>query len=154
MINLIVFIPIIAAFLIGILGSGKKIAFVASSINLVFGVFIFLELFKTGGKEIIYETSLIVLENPKLTLGFGVDGMSGLLMLLTVIVTFCAVQISPESGPDGKDKLYHISSMLISAGALGAFCATDLFFMFAFHELALIPTFLMIGIYRHGRDKI
>ena len=154
MINLIVFIPIIAAFLIGILGSGKKIAFVASSINLVFGVFIFLELFKTGGKEIIYETSIIVLQNPKLTLGFGVDGMSGLLMLLTVIVTFCAVQISPESGPDGKDKLYHISSMLISAGALGAFCATDLFFMFAFHELALIPTFLMIGIYGHGRDKI
>ena len=62
MINLIVFVPIIAAFLIGIFGSGKKIAFVASSINLVFGVFIFLELFKTGGKEIIYETSLIVLE--------------------------------------------------------------------------------------------
>tara|TARA_B100000927_G_scaffold48768_1_gene35599 strand:+ start:458 stop:1918 length:1461 start_codon:yes stop_codon:yes gene_type:complete len=153
MINLIVFVPIIAAFLIGIFGSGKKIAFAASSINLVFGVFIFLELFKTGGKEIIYETSLIVLENPKLTLGFGVDGMSGLLMLLTVIVTFCAVQISPEFGPDGKDKLYHISSMLISAGALGAFCATDLFFMFAFHELALIPTFLMIGIYGHGRDK-
>ena len=98
-------------------------------------------MFSKGGKEIIYETSLIVLENPKLTLGFGVDGMSGVLMLLTVIVTFCAVQISPDFGPDGKDKLYHISSMLISAGALGAFCATDLFFMFAFHELALIQLF-------------
>ena len=153
MINLIVFIPIIAAFLIGFFGSGKKIAFGAASLNLVLGIFVFIELFNKGGKEIIYETSLIVLENPKLTLGFGVDGMSGVLMLLTVIVTFCAVQISPGFGPDGKDKLYHISSMLISAGALGAFCATDLFFMFAFHELALIPTFLMIGIYGHGRDK-
>ena len=153
MINLIVFIPIIAAFLIGFFGSGKKIAFGAASLNLVLGTFVFIELFNKGGKEIIYETSLIVLENPKLTLGFGVDGMSGVLMLLTVIVTFCAVQISPDFGPDGKDKLYHISSMLISAGALGAFCATDLFFMFAFHELALIPTFLMIGIYGHGRDK-
>jgi len=153
MINLIVFIPIIAAFLIGFFGSGKKIAFGAASLNLVLGIFVFIELFNKGGKEIIYETSLIVLENPKLTLGFGVDGMSGVLMLLTVIVTFCAVQISPDFGPDGKDKLYHISSMLISAGALGAFCATDLFFMFAFHELALIPTFLMIGIYGHGRDK-
>ena len=153
MINLIVFIPIIAAFLIGFFGSGKKIAFGAASLNLVLGIFVFIELFSKGGKEIIYETSLIVLENPKLTLGFGVDGMSGVLMLLTVIVTFCAVQISPDFGPDGKDKLYHISSMLISAGALGAFCATDLFFMFAFHELALIPTFLMIGIYGHGRDK-
>ena len=153
MINLIVFIPIIAAFLIGFFGSGKKIAFGAASLNFVLGIFVFIELFNKGGKEIIYETSLIVLENPKLTLGFGVDGMSGVLMLLTVIVTFCAVQISPDFGPDGKDKLYHISSMLISAGALGAFCATDLFFMFAFHELALIPTFLMIGIYGHGRDK-
>ena len=38
MINLIVFIPIIAAFLIGFFGSGKKIAFGAASLNLVLGI--------------------------------------------------------------------------------------------------------------------
>ena len=44
MINLIVFIPIIAAFLIGFFGSGKKIAFGAASLNLVLGIFVFIEL--------------------------------------------------------------------------------------------------------------
>ena len=154
MINIIVFIPIIAALLIGFVGSGKKISLLASGANLILGVFIFFELIKTGGKEIIYESSFLILETPNLALSFGVDGMSGILILLTLVVTFCAVQVSPEKGPDGKEKLFHISSMLISAGALGAFGATDMFFMFAFHELALIPTFLMIAIYGHGRDKV
>ena len=88
MINLIVFIPIIAALLIGLLGLGKKIALLASGANLILGIFIFLELINAGGKEIIYESSFLILEDPKLTLGFGVDGMSGILILLTLIVTF------------------------------------------------------------------
>jgi NADH-quinone oxidoreductase subunit M len=40
--------------------------------------------------------------------------------------------------------------LLISAGALGAFASTDLFFFYAFHELALIPTFIMIGLFGRG----
>ena len=43
--------------------------------------------------------------------------------------------------------------MLISAGAIGAFISTDVFFFYAFHELALIPTFLMIGILGSGSRK-
>ena len=91
MINIIVFIPIIAALLIGVVGSGKKISLLASGANLILGVFIFFELIKTGGKEIIYESSFLILETPNLALSFGVDGMSGILILLTLVVTFCAV---------------------------------------------------------------
>lgn len=153
-IDLIVLIPIIAALAIGLGAEGRKTALVAAGVNLILGVIVISELMRRGGEELIFETAIVVLENPKLTLGFAVDGMSGVLVLLTVIVTFCAVYNSPERGPDGKVKLYHISPLLISAGALGAFCATDLFFLFAFHELALIPTFLMIGFYGHGRDRV
>jgi NADH-quinone oxidoreductase subunit M len=39
---------------------------------------------------------------------------------------------------------------LISGGAIGAFASIDLFFFYAFHELALIPTFLLIGIWGSG----
>src|SRR5207253_10156671 len=38
----------------------------------------------------------------------------------------------------------------ISGGAIGAFASIDLFFFYAFHELALIPTFLLIGIWGSG----
>ena len=33
---------------------------------------------------------------------------------------------------------------------IGAFSSLDLFFFYAFHELALIPTFLLIGIWGSG----
>ena len=90
-----------------------------------------------------------VLEKPSLHLAFGFpDGMSVVMVLLTVIVTLAAV-LSGQA-PAGKEKLYFGSSLLISGGALGAFAATDLFFFYAFHELALIPTFLMIGMLGRG----
>ena len=43
--------------------------------------------------------------------------------------------------------------MAIAAGAAGAFASLDLFFFYAFHELALIPTFLMIGIWGTGNKQ-
>ena len=66
------------------------------------------------------------------------------MLILSVIVTLAAVY----SGkcPEGREKLWFSSTFFIAAGAIGAFLSTDVFFFYAFHELALIPTFLMIGI--------
>jgi NADH-quinone oxidoreductase subunit M len=44
--------------------------------------------------------------------------------------------------------------LLITAGATGAFASVDIFFFYAFHELALIPTFLLIGIWGHGERQV
>jgi len=49
-----------------------------------------------------------------------------------------------------RERLFFSSLLLISASAAGAFASQDLFFFYAFHELALIPTFLLIGIWGHG----
>jgi len=92
-----------------------------------------------------------VLSKPEINLAFSTDGMSMVLVLLSVIVTLAAV-LSGKA-PAGRETLYYGSSLLISAGALGAFATTDLFFFYAFHELALIPTFLMIGILGRGERK-
>ncbi|MEO0414192.1 MAG: NADH-quinone oxidoreductase subunit M, partial [Verrucomicrobiota bacterium] len=92
---------------------------------------------------------------PTLNLAFGVDGISIVLVLLTAIVLLAAVWISPkESDIKGSANLYYACVMFIAAGAMGAFCATDLFFLYAFHELALIPTFLMIGMFGHGENRL
>jgi NADH-quinone oxidoreductase subunit M len=79
------------------------------------------------------------------------DGMSVIMILLSVLVTIAAVLTG--KAPAGREKLWYGSSLLISAGALGAFASTNLFFFYAFHELALIPTFLMIGILGRGDRK-
>ncbi len=153
-IEFIITIPLVIALAIGCGGSGRGLALFAAWANLLLGAIVFAVVLARGGGDMHFQSSHILLDSPELTLGFAADGMSAILVLLTVIVTFCAVRISPQQPGKGSGRLYYVSLMLIAAGALGAFCATDLFFLYAFHELALIPTFLMIGIYGHGREKV
>ena len=42
------------------------------------------------------------------------------------------------------------SLLFVSAGVIGAFASIDVFFFYMFHELALVPTFLLIGIWGSG----
>ena len=144
MLLLLVFLPI-AAFIAILFGSPARLtAIAAAAINLVLGL-----VAVSSWKSAFWAFSVPVLEKPALNLAFGFsDGMSVIMVLLSVIVTLAAV-LSGKA-PAGREKLYFGSSLLISGGALGAFAATDLFFFFAFHELALIPTFLMIGILGRG----
>ncbi len=95
-------------------------------------------------------TLLTVLDAPDLKLSLGIDGLSLAMVLLTAIVTLGAVLASPATVTRGSLRLYYPCVLLIAAGALGAFVSTDLFFFYAFHELALIPTFIMIGMYGTG----
>ena len=41
----------------------------------------------------------------------------------------------------------------MSGGILGAFASLDLFFFYFLHELALVPTFIMIGVWGRGERK-
>ncbi len=145
MLALLVFLPI-AAFVAILFGAPARLtAIAAASINLVLGGFAAF----FWNKPDVWSFSVSVLEKPALHLAFGfTDGMSAIMVLLSVIVTLAAV-LSGKS-PEGREKLYYGSSLLISGGALGAFAATDLFFFYAFHELALVPTFLMIGMLGRG----
>jgi len=147
MLAILVFLPIIA-FIAILLGAPARLtAMGAAAVNLVLGTYA-----AFTWQFTCWSFSLPVLEKPALHLAFGFpDGMSAVMVLLTVIVTLAAV-LSGKA-PEGKEKLYFGSSLLISAGALGAFAATDLFFFYAFHELALIPTFLMIGMLGRGDRK-
>ena len=81
----------------------------------------------------------------------GVDGLSLMMLLLTAIVTVAAVWFLPSL--EKRPNLFDGSVLLISAGATGAFLAKDLFFFYAFHELALVPTFLLIGIWGSGERQ-
>ena len=70
------------------------------------------------------------------------------MVLLAAIVTMAAVWFTGEI--DRHENAFYACLLLISGGAIGAFASIDLFFFYAFHELALIPTFLLIGIWGSG----
>ena len=86
-----------------------------------------------------------------LNFSVGVDGLSATLLLLTSIVALASVWVAPKV-EEGENR-YYACILFIAAGAAGAFASLDLFFFYAFHELALIPTFLMIGIWGSGNRQ-
>jgi len=144
MLTLLVALPILAFIAILLGAPARKTAIGVSVLNLILGLgSVF------SWQHDIWNFSVTVLEKPAIHLGFGyIDGMSLVMVILSVIVTLAAV-LSGKA-PEGSEKLYYGSSLLIAAGAIGAFASTDLFFFYAFHEMALIPTFLMIGMLGRG----
>jgi NADH-quinone oxidoreductase subunit M len=81
----------------------------------------------------------------------GVDGINVGLILMGAIVAFAAACCSWEIKT--HDKLYYVLLLFMTGGILGAFASLDLFFFYAFHEFALVPTFIMIGVWGHGERK-
>jgi NADH-quinone oxidoreductase subunit M len=80
-----------------------------------------------------------------------VDGLNVGLILMGAIVAFAAALCSWEIKE--REKEFYILLLVMTGGILGAFASLDLFFFYAFHELALVPTFIMIGVWGRGERK-
>ena len=147
MLSLIIFVPILAA--VGILlgAPARKTALAAALAEFLLSLFVFLSYDKVKGGFQFLATSPIVPEW-KLNYAVGADGLSLVMLLLTGIVTLTAVWVTPKI--EKRENLFYACLLLLAAGAAGAFASTDLFFFYAFHELALIPTFLLIAIWGSG----
>ncbi len=75
--------------------------------------------------------------------------LSRIMILLTAIVTLVAtIGLRAPNADAGRS--WSISTLLISCGATGAFLSDNIIAFYGFHELALIPTFVMIGLYGRG----
>ena len=81
----------------------------------------------------------------------GVDGINVGLVLMGAIVAFAAACCSWNI--DTREKEFYILLLVMTGGILGAFASLDLFFFYFFHEFALVPTFIMIGLWGQGEKK-
>ncbi|MEX1254835.1 MAG: NADH-quinone oxidoreductase subunit M [Dehalococcoidia bacterium] len=80
-----------------------------------------------------------------ITLHLGIDGIAAPMVLLTGIVTFAGTLISWKI--DYRNRDFFILFMLLVAGVFGVFVSLDLFFWFFFYELAVLPMYLLIGVW-------
>ena len=78
----------------------------------------------------------------------GVDGISVAMIGLTAIVVFAGIFASWEVTYLPKE--FFISLILLSSGVFGFFISLDIFTMFLFYEVAVIPMYLLIGIWGTG----
>jgi len=79
----------------------------------------------------------------------GIDGISLAMILLTSVIVVAGILVSWTM--DKLSKEYFFLLVLLSMGAYGFFISLDLFTMFFFLEVAVIPKFLLIGIWGSGK---
>lgn len=147
MLNLIVLIPIAAAVLILLGAPGRRTALGAAAIQAIVALICLLTYDKAGEPFQFRQWSVLSAEWD-LKYFVAADGLSLVMLLLTGLVTLAAVWVTPVVHK--RPNLFFACVLFISGGAAGAFASQDLFFFYAFHELALIPTFLLIGIWGSG----
>jgi NADH-quinone oxidoreductase subunit M len=76
----------------------------------------------------------------------GLDGLSLLLVALTVIVTPVAILVADQSVAE-RVPLYMALVMLLETSLLGVFVSLDLVLFYLFWEGVLIPAYLLIGVW-------
>lgn len=81
----------------------------------------------------------------------GVDGIAISMMILTALVVLAGVLVSWQESILPKEFFFLL--MFLSLGAYGFFMARDIFTLFFFLELAVIPKFLLIGIWGSGQKQ-
>lgn len=147
MVLFIIFCPIVAAALIMLGAPARKTALAASVLTFAAALFLFAS-FEHGQGDFQHVTSFSISPEWRLSFTTGVDGLSVIMVLLASVVTLAAVWFA--GAIERYENAFYSCLLLISGGAIGAFASIDLFFFYAFHELALIPTFLLIGIWGSG----
>ncbi len=142
----LILVPVAAAAFIMAGSNARYTALVASVTNLLFTLVLLAVFPRAEGYQFVGEYPAI----PSLGISFifGADGLSLVMLLLSTLVTVAAVAVART--PAKSPNMFYACLMFISAGVIGAFSSLDVFFFYMFHELALIPTFLLIGIWGSG----
>jgi NADH-quinone oxidoreductase subunit M len=86
-----------------------------------------------------------------ISLKLGLNGISMPLFAMAGIVGFAAGLYAIQSQAE-RLKIYLMLLLIMQGGLMGVFASVDVFFFYFFHELALIPTFIMVGVWG-GRDR-
>lgn len=157
MLTLLILVPILAA--VGLAFVPRNYRFVMRLTTLAVTLFIALLAlllfwrFKTGADDYQFVTSLPLLGADALGIHcrLGVDGVNIGLVVMGALVAFAAACVSWEIRE--REREFYILLLVMTGGILGAFASLDLFFFYFFHELALVPTFIMIGVWGRGEKR-
>ena len=108
---------------------------------------------RAGGdtSEMLYTGSWMWYAPLNIHLAVGVDGISVLMLLLSAIIVFAGTFASWKIDPLPMN--FFLWFCLLSTGVFGFFISIDMFTMFMFYEVALIPMYLLIGVWGTGRKE-
>jgi len=128
----------------------RAIAILATFISMALAIKMFCH-FVPGKDGFQFEQQIPWVDSLGISYHVGVDGLNVGLILMAAIVTFAATLCSWEI--QTREKEFYILLLIMGGGILGAFASLDLFFFYFLHEFALVPTFIMIGVWGRGERK-
>lgn len=153
--SLFVLIPVLTITAILLLKDTKQVRLISAfgmGIQLIMAgvlVYMYLTARHAGNTdEMLFVKDLLWFKSLNIHYAVGVDGISVAMIGLTSIVVFAGIFASWEV--EFLRKEFFVSLILLATGVFGFFISIDLFTMFLFYEVAVIPMYLLIGIWGSG----
>jgi len=156
--SLLILLPLLTAILILLVRNATQVKWVSlagATAQLVLALvllFTFRQQSIEGNTtQMLFETSYNWFPSWGISFHLGVDGISVAMILLTAFVVIAGVLVSWNVTKMTKE--FYFLLILLSLGAYGFFISLDLFILFFFLEIAVIPKYLLIGIWGSGKKE-
>lgn len=155
---ILLLIPLLTA--LGILlsrGTGpvRMISLLGAAMQLIAGLFLLVMYWseRSAGNQapMLFESSYAWFAPLHINFQTGVDGIAIAMILLTAFVVLSGILVSWKEETMSREFFFLL--IFLSLGAYGFFISLDLFTMFFFLEVAVIPKFLLIGIWGSGKKE-
>ncbi|MBB3186872.1 complex I subunit 4 family protein [Microbacter margulisiae] len=157
-VQLLIILPIVT--LLGMIVAKKElhiksVALAGSSLQLILAIILttlYVQMRQAGAiAPYLFQSSYVWFAPLKIYFTSGIDGISLVMILMTALVVLSGVLVSWKINKQVKEFFFLL--ILLSLSAYGFFMTTNLFAMFFFLELAVIPKFLLIGMWGSGRKE-
>ncbi len=126
----------------------RLIAAVTTGISAVLSVWVYATYDREGalsGTDFQFHEKIALVPPLGINYEVGVDGISLLMVLLTSIIIFAGVFASWTIATRSQE--FYALLLALVTGVYGVFVSLDLFVFFLFYELAVLPMYLLIGIW-------
>ncbi len=148
----IVLMPVVGAFVIALIPRSRpdlvRLTAIVSAIGTAALAIYMLCIFEPDNASFQFVSQATWIQSLDIKFYLGVDGISLFLVVLTAVLFPLALFAAK---PTHDDKGYYAWITLLEAGCMGVFLALDLFLFFIMFELTIVPLYMLIGQWGHGR---
>lgn len=155
---LLILVPLLTAIVILLMRNASQVKWVAltgATAQLLLAVVLFFAFRKEQAAgnplQMLFQQQYNWFPSWHISFHLGVDGISVAMILLTAFVVIAGVLVSWNVAKMTKE--FYFLLILLSLGAYGFFISLDLFVLFFFLEIAVIPKYLLIGIWGSGKKE-
>jgi len=156
--SILILIPLLTAATVLLAGNKQQVKWIslAGAIIQLGAAFLLLFFYNNeraagNDSQMLFEQNFRLFTSPNINFHLGVDGISVSMILLTAFVVIAGVLVSWNI--EKMTKEFYFLLILLALGAYGFFISLDLFVLFFFLEISVIPKYLLIGIWGSGKKE-